>query len=82
MEDESHGLAQAHRAFVKFLALWTSLMGLFFNVGFLGPRPHGPGPSLVGWAKLTPLFLILFKSLIMFLKWVLQNFTHHIELFS
>jgi len=79
---KAHRLAQAHRAFVKFLALWTSLIGLFFNVGFFGPRPHEPGPSLVGSAKLTHLFLMLFKSLIMFLKWFLQNFSHHIEFFS
>jgi len=40
-----HGLALAHRAFVGFLALWASLLGLFFNVGFFGPNPHGPGPN-------------------------------------
>ena len=79
---KTHGLAQAHRAFVKFLALWTSLMGRFFNVGFFGPCPHAPWPSLVGWPNLTPLIFILFKSLIMFLKWFLQNFTHHVEFFS
>jgi len=47
--------------FCKFLALWTSLMGAFFNVGFFGPNPHGPRPSPVGWAKLTPLIKTLKK---------------------
>ena len=40
---------------MEFLALWASLMRAFFNVGFFGRRPHGPEPSPVGWAKLTPL---------------------------
>jgi len=52
---KAHGLALAHRAFVGFLALWASLLEAFFNVGFFGPSPHGPGPNPVGWAKLTPL---------------------------
>jgi len=30
-------------------------MGLYFNMRFFGPSPHGPRPSPVDWAKLTPL---------------------------
>ena len=29
-----HGLILTHRAFVGFLALWTSLMETFFQCGF------------------------------------------------
>jgi len=52
---KAHGLALTHRAFVGFLAMWASLIGAFFQCGLFGPSPHGPGPSLVSWAKLTPL---------------------------
>jgi len=54
---KAHGLTLTHRAFVGFLVLWTSLMVAFFSVGFFGLSPHGPGPSPVGWAKLTHLWV-------------------------
>jgi len=61
MKMKAHGLALTHNAFVGFLALWASLMGAFFHVGFFGPSPHRPGPSYVSWAKLTPLVKITTK---------------------
>jgi len=29
-------------------------MGAFFQYGLFCPNPHGPWPSPLGWAKLTP----------------------------
>jgi len=52
---KAHGLALAHRAFVGFWPCGLLCWGLFFNVSFFGPGPHGPGSNPVGWAKLTPL---------------------------
>jgi len=57
---KAHGLALAHRAFVGFWACGLLFWGLFFNVGFIGPSPHGPGPNPVGWAKLTPLLIYVY----------------------
>jgi len=31
----------------------------FFDGGFFSPSPCGSGPSHVGWAKLTPLNLLI-----------------------
>ena len=61
---KAHGLALTHRTFLGFLTLWASLKGAFFNVGFFGPSPLGSRPSLVGWAKLTPLHITYASCLI------------------
>jgi len=46
---KAHGLALIHRAFVGFLALWTSLLGAFFLMwAFLALAHTGQGQAL--WA--------------------------------
>jgi len=39
---------------VKDESPWVGPVG-FFVGGFFSPSPHGPGPNIVGWVKLTPL---------------------------
>jgi len=43
---KAHGSALTHTAFVGFLALWVSLMGAFFDVGFLVLAHMGQGQAL------------------------------------
>jgi len=46
---KAHGLALPHKAFVGFLALWASLMGVFFSMWvFLALADMGQGQAL--WA--------------------------------
>ena len=62
LKKKAHGIALTHKAFVGFLALWASLMGSFFQCGLFFPHPHGPGPNSMGWTKLTPLSIALYKK--------------------
>ena len=45
---KAHGLVLTHRAFVGFLALWTSLMGFFSMWAFLALTHMVQGQAL--WA--------------------------------
>jgi len=53
VEDESPWVGPGPQGFCR----------VFGPVGFFGPSPHGPGPNPMGWAKSTPLRIVLIRNL-------------------